>query len=88
MTIEAFRQNPALTDRMRELMDDPTFALAIETLRRANEPIEPPTTAPEIVSVRMLSQMRGYKAYEERLIEMGLPMPLPVEMEETFEPEN
>ena len=87
MTIEQFRQNPALTDRMRELMADETFVLATEALRNSNPPVDPPAGSPEIVSVRMLSQMTGYRIYEEKLRDMGTPLPPVVELVEEFAPE-
>lgn len=87
MTIEDFRKNPALTTRMRELLEDETCVLALRALRDGNPPVDPPVGANELTSVRILSQMTGYRIALEKLREMGEPLIVPEEMEETFEPE-
>lgn len=88
MTINEFRSNRPLTERMREILADPVFRTAIETLRNSNPPIDADPKDDPIVSARILSQMVGYNTYAAALEALSNPLPKKVDLERTYQPEE
>lgn len=89
MTTAEFRSNPIYTTRMREILEDPVVLLAFEAMRDSNPVIDPDPDAPEIASVRFLSQMMGYQTYPRIFQTLGTLLPPTISAPEaTFPPEE
>lgn len=91
MTILQFRSNSIYTARLREILSDETFQLALMTLRDSNTPLESSDedAEPEVASVRRLSRVAGFNNAIATLLDMGQPTtPPPQEEEPTYEPET
>lgn len=70
--------------RMREIMADETFQLALLTVKDANLPLEVAhDDADAIASVRMLSRGAGYNKALLNLLSTGDPLPAKPEEEES-----
>jgi hypothetical protein len=88
MTFQEFRENSIYTGRIRDILNDPVFSLAMDILRDSNPPIDPDPEQDAIASVRALSQMVGYNRYPEVLRLLATPQQRPVELEADYSPAN
>lgn len=88
MTFQEFRENSIYTGRIRDILNDPVFSLAMEVLRDSNPPIDPDPSHDAIASVRMLSQLVGFNQYPTILRVLSTPPPRPVEIEADYAPQN
>ena len=88
MTTVEFRRNSVYTTAIRSVLNDPYFQLALEVLKDSNPVMDADPHDPEIVSVRLLSQMTGYGEYPKQLKLLAEPLQEPVELKAEFKPEE
>lgn len=82
MTAEQFRSNAERVGRIRELLNDPTLAQAIVTLKDEAKLNDAPQSSDPVESVRRLSWLCGYDQAINLLLSLAEPLPLPEKEEE------
>lgn len=89
VTIDQFRSIPQYTERMRSILADETFQLALLTIKDSKIALEVHADeADAIVSVRAHSRTVGFFDGLAKLLRMGDTLVLPEQHEEsTYEPE-
>lgn len=76
---EQFRSNPVLRGRLAELLNDPVMQQALLLVERGEQGIvDVELGAPEIASVRLLSQQAARSGMLGDLQILATPMPTPV----------
>lgn len=85
MLSEVFRASPERVGRMRELLNDPTLAAAIVTLKDESVIDDVPRSSDPVESVRRLSWLCGYDAAINLLLTLAEPLPVPEPEEQPFE---
>jgi hypothetical protein len=88
MTFQEFRENAIYTSRVRDILNDPVFSLAMEVMQESNPAIDPDPSADAIASVRMLSQLVGFNQYPAVLKILATPVQRPVELEADYSAKN
>lgn len=88
MTVEQFRQTPALVIRLREVLADPVALTALEIMRNSNPPIDSALKDDPIVSARLLSQMVGHANYHNTFLSLTEPLRILEPLQAEFKPEQ
>lgn len=71
--LEQFRSEPETVAHMRRLLEDQVMQRALLILQDGNPPVDVPLTAPEVASVRALSQSNGFRSALMHLLSMAEP---------------
>lgn len=84
MNVEEFRSSADRVGRMRELLADPVLAQAITALHASAPAIDADPNADALASVRILSQMHGYRTALDTLLLLAVHPPKPPEIKSEF----
>ncbi len=76
MLPETFRSDPGRVGRLRDLLNDPTLALALVVLKDDSQVLDVPETADPIASARRLSYLSGGIAKVDLLLSLAEPLPV------------
>ncbi len=82
MLAETFRADPGRTGRLKDLLNDPTMALALVVLKDEAQVSDVPMLSDPTASVRHLSKLSGSNDTINLLLSLAEPLPV-----ETPEPE-
>ncbi len=76
MLPETFRADPGRVGRMRDLLNDPTLALALVVLKDDSQVLDVPESSDPIASARRLSYLSGGIAKVDLLLSLAEPLPV------------
>lgn len=75
MTETEYRNDPAMRKELMEALEKPALQLAIAIIKAQGEGDDAVLGAPEVASIRLLSQRCGRDAGFRKLFQMALPIP-------------